>query len=107
MCFVNVSFYWKGLIYFGFCSALSSVTPSDCSDGDVRLVGGATEYEGRVEVCLNEVWSTVCAYSGWYSNAAKVVCNQIGALTLGLLVVAGDKIDDSHAHFYRVRVWNC
>ena len=61
------------------------VTQSDCMDGDVRLSGGTTQYEGRVEVCINEAWSTVCAYSGWSSSAAKVVCKQIGALTLGLL----------------------
>ena len=60
------------------------MTQSNCSDGDVRLAGGTTQYEGRVEVCISETWSSVCAYSGWSSNAAKVVCNQIGALSLGL-----------------------
>lgn len=62
----------------------SAVTPSQCNDGDVQLVDGTTEYKGRVEVCVNGVWSTVCAYSGWYSNAARIVCSQIGALTKGL-----------------------
>lgn len=65
--------------------ALSIVTQSNCSEGDVRLIGGGTEYEGRVEVCVNRAWGTVCGYSGW-ANAAKVVCSQIGALPLGLVL---------------------
>ena len=83
MCSASVSLmnlYW---IYIHVHLVSSAVTPSECNDGDVQLVDGATEYEGRVEVCVNGVWSTVCAYSGWYSNAARIVCNQIGALTQG------------------------
>ena len=59
------------------------VTQSDCTDGDVRLVGGSTKYQGRVEVCVNRAWGTVCGYS-WSWNDAKVVCNQIGAHSSGI-----------------------
>ena len=27
--------------------------PSNCSDGDIRLMGGENELEGRVEICYN------------------------------------------------------
>ena len=48
-------------------------------------MGGSNQYEGRVEVCVNEVWGTVCAYSHWSTQDAKVVCNQIGALSIGII----------------------
>lgn len=51
-----------------------------CYDGDVRLVNGSQPYKGRVEVCLNEVWGTICADIpwDWTSTEANVVCNQLG-----------------------------
>ena len=49
-----------------------------CDNGDVRLIGGTTEYEGRVEVCLAGQWGTVCADFLWSDEAAQVICRQNG-----------------------------
>ena len=48
-----------------------------CSNGDIRLEGGSTLYEGRVEICRNQQWGTVCD-NMWSSVDATVVCRHLG-----------------------------
>ena len=54
-----------------------AASPQCFSTGNVRLVGGASSNEGRVEVCVNGMWGTVTNYR-WNSREATVVCKQLG-----------------------------
>ena len=49
-----------------------------CLRGNIRLVGGETDMEGRVEICgSNYGWGTVCNRQ-WTSSHTKVVCRNLG-----------------------------
>ena len=48
-----------------------------CTHGDIRLAGGNTTAEGRVELCFNRTWGTVCD-DDWDTSNAQVVCRQLG-----------------------------
>ena len=59
---------------------------SGCSNGTIQLVGGQSTNEGRVDVCINGVWGTVCD-DHWDTIDARVVCRQLG------LPYTGNKIE--------------
>ena len=57
-----------------------------CTTDQLRLVGSNIPNEGRVEICMNNVWGTVCDDS-WSSTDATVVCQQLGYSTQGQTLV--------------------
>ncbi|XP_069114156.1 macrophage scavenger receptor types I and II-like isoform X3 [Argopecten irradians] len=55
----------------------SSVNTQCTSQYDIRLVGGSSNKEGRVEILYNGNWGTICD-DGFGTPDATVVCNQLG-----------------------------
>ena len=56
---------------------MCSHSPDLCLDGAVRITGGRNPNMGRVEVCINSTWGTVCD-EDWDDTDAAVVCRQNG-----------------------------
>ena len=67
------------LCLFLFCIPALSNRESDCTTGDLRLVGGSHPLEGTVEICINNAWGTICD-NEFSSQDAEVICRQIGEL---------------------------
>ena len=52
--------------------------------GSVRLQGGSNSSEGRVEICLNNEWGTICDQM-WDETDAAVVCRQLKLAHNGII----------------------
>ena len=74
------SIYWQ--VARGMISALHFV-PLGCADGSIRLRGGMNGTEGRVEICYNSTWGTVCD-NMWGPINAGVACRQLGFSSTGI-----------------------
>ena len=51
----------------------------------MRLVGGHSNAEGRVEICVDGDWGTVCD-DHWSLEEAAVTCSQLGFSNTGTII---------------------
>ena len=54
-----------------------TIVAKACRSGDMQLQGSSVQGRGRVEVCIDNTWGTLCDNS-WSSTDATVVCRQLG-----------------------------
>ena len=77
-CFGNkVQISYKNLCHIKIHVYHNFLEPGECTSGSIRLNGGTIDKEGRVEVCVNGVWGSICD-DGWDTTDAIVVCRQLG-----------------------------
>lgn len=55
-----------------------------CTDGEVRLSGSNLKRAGRVELCVETTWTSLCDQS-WDVEDAQVACRELGYSPYGKL----------------------
>ena len=82
-CFTKFSFYERVHAHnVELVNSISAPVTANCTTGALRLAGGTTANEGRVEICYDNQWGTVCSHS-WSVSDARVVCRQLKYSPLG------------------------
>ncbi|XP_064397378.1 scavenger receptor cysteine-rich domain superfamily protein-like isoform X6 [Halichondria panicea] len=70
----------KGISYPSTCGTSRKgwvdCQPANCTDGTVRLVGGSTNREGRVDVCTQGHWASICYNEDL--ELAGTICKMLG-----------------------------
>ena len=79
LCHVLVCNIVPALYQYGML-AICLTAYAACNDNDIRLVEGRNSLEGRVEVCYQRQWGTVCDDS-WDNSDGMVACRQLGLNT--------------------------
>ncbi len=64
-------------VFFRNYCVLTVDNATNCTYGELRLVGGVSDLEGRLEVCAGGRWGTVCD-DEFDRTDAGVVCRQLG-----------------------------
>ena len=68
-----------------FLDADNSTPKGECDDGEIRFInsqGEISQHEGRVEICINNAWGTICG-TRFDVKDAMVVCRKAGVVNGG------------------------
>ena len=65
------------LIYLHVMTVKDDVEFANCTEDEARLVNGPSLYKGRLEVCINQAWMTVCS-QGFGFEESRTACDQLG-----------------------------
>ena len=74
----NISYFDQYFphVFLFHISALT-VTNTNCTDYDIKLVNNSISNEGKLMMCINGVWGVFC-YNSITTNDAKVICKHLG-----------------------------
>ncbi|XP_035694456.1 lysyl oxidase homolog 3A-like [Branchiostoma floridae] len=100
----------------GFYSRANATSCDPCSVGShsetgsanctgVRLRGGLTSREGRVEILHNDEWGTICNGTHVNYTFAKVVCTQLGYQNGSVLDIAFNSLWQIHFDISSDPIW--
>ena len=62
---------------------LSFIVIESCNSGETRLVGSDIQSAGRVELCIDATWTTICD-ANWDLRDAQVACQHFGYSPYGI-----------------------
>ena len=71
------------MMFHAYITSVSDVEIVNCTEGEARLVNGPSANKGRVEICIDQSWATVCS-SGFGHEESRVVCRQLGYQRYGI-----------------------
>ena len=69
--------WWNRVYNFMYFRLAKSYVGDGCVHGSISLVGGDSELEGMVLVCISGQWGAVCD-DLWDVRDAAVICRQLG-----------------------------
>ena len=75
------------LVFMLWHYQLNSYNLESCTEGTVRLSGSSKTFLGRVEICLDLTWTTICD-EHWDFKDAQVVCRELGYSPYGITVTS-------------------
>ncbi len=99
------------------CTYYDIIICAVCRDGDMNLddltstfEGGLSTYRGRVEICVNRTYHSICDI-GWDSRDVQVACNYFpGSRFSKFIITLAIRYYDGHTKLQLVRcipVFHC